>query len=122
MNSKTDILNGERPHRMCLAVSYIETDDQGRCMPRLYVDNNVTLWCKDDEDAFGKLDYEFKLIEDMLSENAKRGRLCFLSRQHFFHRDPSLDERIEQLKGFHFSKEQIQRLRQIADDCEKEEA
>lgn len=118
--SKTDILNGERPHRMCLAVSYIETDSIGRCMPRLYVDNNVTLWYKDGEDAFAKLDYEFKMIEDMLSENAKRGHLCFLARKHFFYREPSLDERINSLKGYCLSKEQIQKLRQMADKCEKE--
>lgn len=119
MKSKTDIFNGERPHRMCLAVSYIETDDQGRCMPRLYVDNNVTLWYKADEDIYGKLIREFKTIEDMLSENSKRGQLCFLARQHFFYREPSLDDRIEQLKGCRFSNEQIHKIRQIIDFCEE---
>ena len=116
---KRDIFNGEKPHRLCLAVSYIEQDEQQRCLPRVYLSRNETIWYKDGEDCYGKLLKKFETIENMLKENARRGQMCFLARNYFFYNEPTLDERVELLKGCRFDETQIEAIRKIADSCEQ---
>lgn len=117
-----DIFNGEHPHELCLAVSYIETDDNGRCTPRIYLTDNETLWFKKGEDIYGKLNRCFESVERMILANKKHGQICFLTRGHFFYSSSTkltIDERIDLLKGCRFSRDQIADIRRIVGLCEQ---
>lgn len=119
---KKDMFGGERPHLLCMAVSYIEVDDQHRCTPGVYLSSNEVIWYRDGEDIWGKLESRFKSIERMIQENKKHGQLCFLARNHFFYSQRNkltADERVDLLKGCRFTRDQIADIRRIISLCEQ---